>query len=195
MKERIPITGCTRTWVIVLVLALTAWSGCANNNKGLPLPSDTVADGSDVVPPPDTDPPTDTEPPTDTDPPPDVSVSECEPTANGKMPTYCPCAENTDCETGYCIPSSMGKVCTDTCIVDCPDSWSCELVSGLGGDTLFLCIPKPLLLRGHLMGDGFNISADNGQFFVYQSIGTPRFVGESTNGTFTVTPGLPNGGK
>ena len=172
----------------LLLLALLVLSACGKTSPGIPLPSDAI-DVSDI-PPPDSD-----VPPPDPDVPPDIVAGECEPDNNGKMPTFCPCEENTECAEGYCIPSVLGKICTETCIEDCPDGWSCELLTGLGNDKVYVCFPNALELRGHLMGDGFVLSSNNGQFSVQQSTGTPRIVGVTSNSSFTVTPGFPQGGK
>jgi hypothetical protein len=148
----------------------------------------TGTDGTTTLP--------DTQPPPDTDiPPEDTAAIECEPDVNGYLSAFCPCTENAECIEGYCVPSGAGKVCTKICVVDCPDGWSCELITGFGADNLFLCLPKPLQVHDHLMGDGFVLSSNNGQFFVNQSVGIPRVVGVTGNESFIVTPGLPKGGK
>jgi len=53
----------------------------------------------------------------------------------------CPCDANTDCNSGYCIPSRTGdQVCTKVCEEECPDGLECRLVSFPGQDATFLCI-------------------------------------------------------
>ena len=79
----------------------------------------------------------------------------------------------------------------DPCTVD-----SCDPASGcVNTPSLFVCLPKPLQVHDQLMGDGFVLSSNNGQFFVNQSVGVPRVVGVTGNESFIVTPGLPKGGK
>ena len=57
-----------------------------------------------------------------------------------------PCTENTDCNSGFCIESPAGKVCTDTCVENCPPSWICSEVSAAGPDTGYICKPRYLHL-------------------------------------------------
>jgi len=178
-------------WTIILALGLL--HACGGKPSAPTAPVDVV----DVVEPPDAGPPEvseDTGPVPDTTGTEDTTINSCDPTPDGLIPSYCPCEENIECEEGYCVPSSIGKVCTETCINECPSGWSCELVSGTGSDTIFLCLPKPLAVDGHLLGDGFSLMSDNGQFFVHHTLGAPRIIGTSTNSSFQLTSGLPQGG-
>ena len=52
-----------------------------------------------------------------------------------------PCNENTDCNSGYCIETMDGFVCTTTCIEDCPAGWECAQ-AGAGPDLTYLCLPQ-----------------------------------------------------
>ena len=79
--------------------------------------------------------------------------NDCESNSSGLMPSYCPCTENSDCESAYCVQSPEGKICTETCVEDCPDGWSCELISGLGSDTTFLCVAEHVNLCRPCMSD------------------------------------------
>jgi hypothetical protein len=52
-----------------------------------------------------------------------------------------PCADNGDCESGYCIEVGEGiSVCTIPCIEECPEDWVCKGFQA-GPDVVFLCVP------------------------------------------------------
>ena len=53
-----------------------------------------------------------------------------------------PCEHNEQCTTGFCIDGPDGKVCTKTCIDDCPEHWACEGVTNFGSDVTYICVPK-----------------------------------------------------
>jgi len=80
----------------------------------------------------------------------DVSTDASDATTDGGVPNYCgddpgaifcPCDQNDDCNSGYCIPSSRGdQVCTRVCEEDCPDELECRLVRFPNADPTFLCV-------------------------------------------------------
>ncbi|MBR56812.1 MAG: hypothetical protein CMH54_02010 [Myxococcales bacterium] len=51
-----------------------------------------------------------------------------------------PCQTNSECLSGFCIPSQHGSVCTTFCLDDCPDNWTCRAVELPGQDITFLCL-------------------------------------------------------
>jgi subtilisin-like proprotein convertase family protein len=53
----------------------------------------------------------------------------------------CPCAQNSDCQSGYCVEELDGFVCTTTCLTDCPDGYSCKAVLNTLPDVVFICVP------------------------------------------------------
>ncbi|HIA01633.1 MAG TPA: hypothetical protein EYN66_06940 [Myxococcales bacterium] len=53
-----------------------------------------------------------------------------------------PCDENNDCDDEWCIATADGKVCTQTCIDECPQGWACEQVSATGNDLIYACVPN-----------------------------------------------------
>ena len=57
----------------------------------------------------------------------EVAPETCAPANTG---TGCPCATNTDCLSGWCVFHLGEKVCTKTCVEECPEGWSCEPAPG-----------------------------------------------------------------
>ena len=57
-----------------------------------------------------------------------------------------PCDENIECNSGFCVQTPVGKVCTDTCLENCPPAWACSEVTVTGADTTYICKPKYLHL-------------------------------------------------
>jgi hypothetical protein len=53
-----------------------------------------------------------------------------------------PCESDDDCDFGYCIDVPGGKVCTHTCIQDCPAGWTCKGVDMEVGLLEFICLPN-----------------------------------------------------
>ena len=49
----------------------------------------------------------------------------------------CGCASNDDCSSGWCVFHLGGKLCTETCVTECPAGWSCEPAPG--PDPVFVC--------------------------------------------------------
>ena len=57
-----------------------------------------------------------------------------------------PCEGPEECNSGYCVPSPDGTVCTQTCTADCPPGWACDKISGGGGDPVYICVSATALL-------------------------------------------------
>jgi hypothetical protein len=53
----------------------------------------------------------------------------------------CPCDDNSNCHSGYCVEGDDGFYCTQECMEDCPEGWVCKGISGFGADLIFLCLP------------------------------------------------------
>ncbi len=56
-----------------------------------------------------------------------------------------PCESNEDCDSGMCVLTSDGKMCSMSCIEDCPEGWSCREMPG-GPDLVYACIPDHITL-------------------------------------------------
>jgi len=52
-----------------------------------------------------------------------------------------PCEGQEDCDSGLCIETSFGSVCTESCIEECADGWVCKGLNLYGGDLQFVCVP------------------------------------------------------
>ncbi len=57
-----------------------------------------------------------------------------------------PCASAEDCDSGYCVDGFDGPVCSETCIGECPDGWSCRSVTNSYPDLVFVCVPEVVRL-------------------------------------------------
>ncbi len=65
-------------------------------------------------------------------------VATCETDPGRAM---CPCDDNADCNSDYCVPvRDGGKLCTSTCGDGCPDGWECSSVRTQGRDVVFICL-------------------------------------------------------
>jgi hypothetical protein len=53
-----------------------------------------------------------------------------------------PCEDNGDCDSGFCVPSDIGDICTSVCIDDCPEDWVCKGVPFTNPDVIFVCMPN-----------------------------------------------------
>ncbi len=51
-----------------------------------------------------------------------------------------PCDDHTDCLYGPCVQHMGNKVCSMSCVEECPDGWACEQVAGAGPDLTFACV-------------------------------------------------------
>jgi len=53
-----------------------------------------------------------------------------------------PCAGPDDCNSGYCIMTGEKKICTTTCVSECPDGYVCAPVSNTPPDVTYVCLPR-----------------------------------------------------
>ncbi len=88
----------------------------------------------------------------------------------------CPCTSVGQCASGYCIDTPAGQQCAGLCSGNCEDaSFKCVTVTGAGGDTSNVCVPKfgkvcdPCNTNAECQGVGH---------------GTARCVDQGDNGSF-----------
>ena len=55
-----------------------------------------------------------------------------------------PCQRNDECLSGFCIDSYWGRVCTQLCIEECPDGWTCQAVGESYPDVTYICVPADM---------------------------------------------------
>jgi hypothetical protein len=118
--EARPTSRCRAA--VVALLAAGALAACSGDDDAADVsladvdsPTDTGATSADLAPTPEVEPPT-----------PARGFGE-------------PCTENRACESGWCVPSETGLVCTRGCIPSCPDGWICGRVVDAGVDDARVC--------------------------------------------------------
>ena len=53
----------------------------------------------------------------------------------------CPCDSNAQCNSGFCVPSEHGAICTASCVTSCPTDFACAPVA-TGVDVTYICVPR-----------------------------------------------------
>ena len=51
-----------------------------------------------------------------------------------------PCDDNTDCLSGWCVEHMGEGVCSQNCVEECPEGWSCQQVAGTDPDVVYICV-------------------------------------------------------
>jgi len=134
------------TVVACAALAVALWvgAGCSSENTGGDTGETVAADALDAST--EEDIATDVALPETVEPDIVVEVDGSSPTGFGWPDCEedgqpgCPCAENSDCLSEFCVPSGDGLVCSKTCEDDCPAGWSCKLVDSASGDQTYICV-------------------------------------------------------
>ncbi len=129
--------GLSAALLVMGLLVATCDSGGGKVSTDAPDPKeDTVGDvivGADTTKP-------DTEPGVDTptgDQSGDADAAGPEPGAFGW-----PCDDPEDCDSGYCVLTGEKKICTMTCVEECPQDFVCSPVTTTPPDVTYLCLPR-----------------------------------------------------
>ena len=70
---------------------------------------------------------------------PDLPAQQCLP---GEGCFLDGCAENSDCQSGWCVQHLGESVCSQACQEECPPGWSCQQVAGTDPDVVYICVSK-----------------------------------------------------
>ena len=143
-----------RNYIVLAAAALLTVTACSNS--GTTLVRDSVADAVvDQVAPPDSV-------PSDLSRDPEAQredfgdyqpdgfgeadlFQECEPGTGCPLD---PCTENSDCQSGLCVPHLGGMVCSSYCTEECQPGWSCRYLPAFAPDVIFGCVSNfPTLCR------------------------------------------------
>ena len=65
--------------------------------------------------------------------------SGCEPGAGCFLE---PCEDSKDCAYGYCVMHLGDKVCSKTCLEECPDGFECAQLAAAAPDVVFICASR-----------------------------------------------------
>jgi len=57
-----------------------------------------------------------------------------------------PCGDNIACDSGWCVPSASGLVCTHGCEDGCPTGWECGRILNRGTDFVDVCLDGTVTL-------------------------------------------------
>ncbi len=95
-----------------------------------------------------------------------------------------PCNGNSDCDSGWCVESPEGYICTKECLEECPTGFDCKSVQNSGGDVTFLCQPQVDKLCVSCLED-FNCSGG-----VCMTIGDQRLCATNCGGTVECPDGF-----
>ena len=52
------------------------------------------------------------------------------------------CSENNQCQSGWCVEHMGEGVCSQTCVDECPQGWTCKQVGASDPDLVFVCVSK-----------------------------------------------------
>ena len=93
----------------------------------------------------------------------------------------CPCDNAGDCDSGICVASDLGKVCSKACDTGCPTDWKCVQKQSAGGDLAFVCAPAyPNICKPCATNADCQANGSTSDFCAPLPGGSPGFI----NGSF-----------
>ncbi|MCA9514312.1 MAG: hypothetical protein KC635_05170, partial [Myxococcales bacterium] len=72
-----------------------------------------------------------------------------------------PCEADSECNSGKCLPTDAGMICTKRCIEECPEGFQCRGLTGTVGTVDFFCVPDRDRLCEPCATDGACPGVDN----------------------------------
>ena len=72
---------------------------------------------------------------------PDLHLQDAVEVGPGPGEVGAPCKSDSECLSGFCIPTPDGYKCTTFCQEECPFDWQCVLSVESLPDTIFICVP------------------------------------------------------
>ncbi|HOU54850.1 MAG TPA: hypothetical protein PLQ97_13060 [Myxococcota bacterium] len=134
-----------RVWLPLVALAWTLACGGGSGGSDIPAcigpacPDAVLPDAGPTDPGPG-DPGQD--PGRDTYVPPwDFGEETGDPCSESPRPFGCPCAQMTDCASGFCVLNpDNSRTCSQTCVENCPEGWVCQQTY-IGGEPISVCMP------------------------------------------------------
>jgi len=123
------------TPALVLTAALLLGAGCSEDDPGPTTTGEVSSDATTDEGGGDSGPNDSGQ--TDAGTPDGSTVPDAEPDAGTQFP---PCSKPSDCDSGFCVESPDGLVCTTGCDPSCPTDWECRQVQNDAGDPAFICI-------------------------------------------------------
>ncbi len=86
------------------------------------------------------------------------------------------CESNADCESGICVDSPDGKLCSEACSSECPEDWVCTETSAFersepGSSVTHVCMPRFLTLCAPCQSDADCADEQSGEISRCQQLG------------------------
>jgi hypothetical protein len=88
-----------------------------------------------------------------------------------------PCDEGADCLSGFCVDHLGNKVCSQSCVEECPGGWSCEPTQMGGSDLVYVCLSRAGMLCRPCVDNGDCVGVDGQEYLCLDYGPAGRFCG------------------